>query len=277
MANKTFVVDAAKCSNCSLCIIACKDEHVGHGYSPWTKPQPDTGQFWIDVQTTESGRAPRVKVSQLPLFCQHCGNAACVKACPDNAIKRRADGLVWIDPASCTGCGLCESACPYDVIYMNKELNIAQKCTGCAHRVDEGLPPRCVEICPHNAIAFGDDTSAPFNEIGRGGAFEVYHPEYQAEPRVYWRNLPKPWIAGTIIDAARDEVIPEATITSVDLVQNDVVTVQSDAFGDFCIKGVAPDRKYRIEIKKDGYEKSLAIVTIDGAQDLGEVSLKRQR
>jgi len=277
MAKKTFIVDIGKCSGCSLCIIACKDEHVGHGYSPWTKPQPDTGHFWIDVQTMESGRIPRVKVSHLPLLCQHCGHAACIKACPESAIKRRADGLVWIDSKSCTGCGLCGPACPYDVIYINKELNIAQKCTGCAHRVDEGLLPRCVEICPHNAIAFGDDTSSPFNDIGRDNALQIYHPEYLADPRVYWKNLPKPWIAGTIIDAANDEVISAATITSVDLFQDSSVEVHSDEFGDFCIKGVEKDRKYRIEIKKDGYEKFLAIVTLDGARDLGEVCLKRMR
>ena len=277
MAKKTFIVDAEKCSGCNLCIIACKDEHVGHGFLPWTKPQPDTGHFWIDVRVQESGRIPRVKVSHLPLLCQHCGNAACIKVCPDNAIKRRADGLVWIDPQKCTGCGLCETACPYDVIYMNKDLHIAQKCTGCAHRVDTGLLPRCVEICPHNAIAFGDDTASPFNEAGRDGALQIYHPEYQADPRVYWKNLPKPWIAGTIIDAESDEVISAATITSMDLFQDGSVTVHSDEFGDFWIKGLEKDRKYKIEVKKDGYEKFLAVVTTDSDQDLGDVCLKRLR
>ena len=152
MGKKSFLIDVDKCSGCSLCIIACKDEHVGNSYAPWTAPQPDTGHFWIDVIPVERGKTPRVKMSYLPVLCQHCENAPCIKACPEDAIKRRADGLVWIDPAVCNNCGLCQEACPYDVIYMNEDLGIAQKCTGCAHRVDEGLLPRCAEVCPHDAI-----------------------------------------------------------------------------------------------------------------------------
>ena len=156
MGTKKFLIDAEKCTSCQLCVIACKDEHVGADYLPWTKAQPSTGQFWVDVHGMERGRIPRVKVSYLPLLCQHCTNAACVTACPENAIKRRDDGLVWIDQEACTGCGLCQEACPYDVIYMNADLGVAQKCTGCAHRVDAGMLPRCAEVCPHDVILFGE-------------------------------------------------------------------------------------------------------------------------
>ncbi len=277
MGKKTFLIDVDKCTGCSLCIIACKDEHVGSSYSPWTKPQPDTGHFWIDVHSMERGRIPRVRMTYLPLLCQHCANAPCIKACPEDAIKRRDDGLVWIDPEVCTGCGLCKEACPYDVIYMNGELDIAQKCTGCAHRVDEGTLPRCAEICPHDAIVFGDEADSVFSEAEHGKALEVYHPEYRAEPRVYWKGLPKPWIAGTVIDEVSDEVIAEVAITSVDLFEDGSVTALSDAFGDFWIRGMEKDRKYRLEVRKEGYEDFLAVVTTDGDQDLGNVSLKRVR
>ncbi len=278
MGKKKFLIDADACTGCNLCVIACKDEHVGTSYLPWTMPQPDTGHFWIDVKPIERGEIPRVKMKYLPVLCQHCENAPCIKACPvEGAIKRRDDGLVWIDPAACTGCGLCEEACPYDVIYMNEELGIAQKCTGCAHRVDEGLLPRCVEICPHDAILFGDETDSIFSEVEHGETLEVYHPEYQAQPRVYWKGLPKPWIAGAVIDAVSDEVISGVAITSVDLFEDGSVTVLSDEFGDFWIRGLEKDRKYRLEIRKEGYEDFLAIVTTDGEQDLGNVCLKRTR
>ena len=267
MGKKTFLIDVEKCSGCRLCMIVCKDEHVGSGYSPWTKPQPDTGQFWIDVVSLERGRIPRVRMSYLPVLCQHCENAPCVKACPEGAIKTRSDGLVWIDPAPCTGCGLCQTACPYDVIFMNDDLEIVQKCTGCAHRVDEGALPRCAEVCPHDAIVFGD--------VENGKTLEVYHPEYQTEPRVYWKGLPKPWIAGTVIDALSDEVISGVAITSVDLFEDGSVTVLSDEFGDFWIRGMEKDRKYRVEIRKEGYQDFLSIVTTDGDQDVGTVGLKR--
>ena len=275
MGKKTFLMDVDKCSGCNLCIIACKDEHVGSGYAPWAKPQPDTGHFWIRLHSLERGRVPRVRMTYLPLLCQHCANAPCIKGCPEQAIKRRDDGLVWIDPEACKGSGLCQEACPYGVIYMNGELGIAQKCTGCAHRVDEGLLPRCVEICPHDAIVFGDEPAGVAGAVDHGGAREVYHPEYHAEPRVYWKGLPKPWIAGTVVDAARDEVVPGATITSVDLFEDKSASVRSDEFGDFWIRGVEQDRKYKVEIKGEGYEDFVAIVTTNGDQDLGDVRLER--
>jgi len=274
---KSFLVDVDKCTGCSLCIIACKDEHVGSGYPPWTRPQPDTGHFWIAVHAMERGRIPRVRMTYLPVFCQHCANAPCIKACPGDAIKRRDDGLVWIDPGACTGCGLCREACPYNVIYMNAELGIAQKCTGCAHRVDEGALPRCVDVCPHDAIVFGDEADGVFADVGRGGRREVYHPEYTAQPRVYWKGLPKPWIAGAVVDAVSDEVISGAAITSVDLFEDGSVTVLSDAFGEFRVRDVEEHRKYRLEIRKEGYEAFRAVVTTDGEQDLGNVCLNRTR
>lgn len=275
MAKKTFLIDVDKCTDCKLCVIACKDEHVDSFYSPWTKPQPETGQFWIDIHSRERGRTPRVKVTHLPLLCQHCENAPCIKACPEDAIKTRDDGLVWIDPAACTGCGLCQEACPYDVIYMNGDLDIAQKCTGCAHRVDKGELPRCVDVCPHEAIIFADETDGIFSEAEQGKSLEIYHPEYKTEPRVYWKGLPKPWITGTVIDEAADEVISGASIESVDLFEDGSVLVDSDEFGDFWVRGMEKGRKYRVEIKMEGYEDFLAVVTTDTDQDLGFVSLKK--
>lgn len=272
MAKKTFLIDVDKCTSCMLCVVACKDEHVGTGYEPWTKPQPETGHFWIDVQSMERGHTPRVRMSYLPVLCQHCENAPCIKACPEGAILRRDDGLVWIDAAKCTGCGLCQPACPYDVIYMNEGLNIAQKCTGCAHRVDDGLLPRCAEVCPHDAITFGDETDTVFSQPG----LEDLHPEFQAAPRVKWKGLPTPWIAGTVIDGDSDEVIEGVAITAVDLFNGPSVTVQTDAFGDFWAHGMKTDRKYRVEIRKAGYEDVLAVVTTDGDQDLGTVVMNRK-
>lgn len=275
MGKKTFLIDVDKCSGCELCTIACKDEHVGNSYSPWTKSQPDTGHFWMRVQPVERGRIPRVRMSYLPLLCQHCANAACMKACPEDAIRRRDDGLVWIEPEKCTACGLCQEACPYGVIYMNAELGVAQKCTGCAHRVDAGSPPRCVEICPHEAIVFADEADGAISKSAQGKAPEVFHPEYQAQPGVLWKNLPKPWIAGTLIDTVSDEVIAGAAISAVDLFADASVSVVSDAFGDYWLKGLELGRKYKLEIKKDGYEDFLAIVTTEGEQDLGNICLKR--
>ena len=275
MGKKAFLIDADKCTGCKLCIVACKDEHVGNDHMPWTKPQPETGHFWIDVKPLERGSMPRLRMNHLPLNCQHCENAPCIKACPEDAIKRRDDGLVWIDATACTGCGLCQPACPYDVIYMNAELAVAQKCTGCAHRVDEGALPRCAEICPHEAILFGDETDAIFAAGGK--PLDVFHPEYQAAPRVFWKGLPTPWIAGTVVDPDADEALSGVAVTAHDLFESGSVTVQSDGFGDFWVRGMARGRKYRVEISKAGYQDQTAIVTTDGDQDLGTVYLKKAR
>jgi hypothetical protein len=92
---------------------------------------------------------------------------------------------------------------------------------------------------------------------------------------VRWKGLPTPWIAGTVIDAASDEVIPDVAITSADLFANGSVTVRSDAFGDFWLRGMAKDRKYRVEITKEGYETFRTVVTTDDDRDLGTIGLKR--
>ena len=275
MGTKKFLIDAEKCTSCQLCVIACKDEHVGADYLPWTKAQPSTGQFWVDVHGMERGRIPRVKVSYLPLLCQHCTNAACVTACPENAIKRRDDGLVWIAQEACTGCGLCQEACPYDVIYMNADLGVAQKCTGCAHRVDAGMLPRCAEVCPHDVSLFGEAGDEVFTAAEADGPGAVFHPEYLADPIVLWKGLPKPWIAGAVIDEATDDVLPGAEITVLDLFENQAVTMLTDEFGDFRVDGLVQGRKYRLGIGKEGFGTLLSIVTLDGDQDVGDVVLKR--
>ena len=43
---KVFVIDVNECSGCYQCQIACKDEHCGNDWTPYTKPQPEWGHFW---------------------------------------------------------------------------------------------------------------------------------------------------------------------------------------------------------------------------------------
>ena len=75
----------------------------------------------------------------------------------DGAVYRREDGIVIIDPEKAKGQKDIVNACPYRVIFWNEELELPQKCTMCAHRLDEGeKEPRCVEACPTGALVFGD-------------------------------------------------------------------------------------------------------------------------
>ena len=99
---KAFIIDVAKCSGCRNCQIACKDEHVDNDWSPWAKPQPDTGQFWCRVDEQVRGQVPKVKISYTVHMCQHCENAPCMAVAPD-AVYRREDGLVIVDPQKAAG------------------------------------------------------------------------------------------------------------------------------------------------------------------------------
>ena len=127
----------------------------------------------------------------------HCENAPCIEYCPiEGAIYRRDDGLVIIDPEKCTGCRECVDRCPYRAIYFNENLYIAQKCTGCAHLLDDGWEvPRCVDACPTEAIKFGEESEFA-DEIARA---EVVHPEGGYKPRVYYLNRMKRFVAGTVL------------------------------------------------------------------------------
>lgn len=271
MGKKEFFIDLDECTGCDLCIIACKDEHVGNDHAPWTQPQPDTGHFWMDLKTFERGQVPKVRVTYLPLLCQHCDNAPCMKVCPEDALYKREDGLVEIDQKKCTGCGLCEEACPYDVIYMNEDLNVAQKCTGCAHLVDIGETPRCADVCPRDAIFFGDEDDPKLVELKKKAEF--LHPEFEAMPRVHYKGLPKPFVAGTVVDNEREEAIIGARISALDLFNNTMAEIESDEFGDFWLRGLALNHKYRIGFSKEGYEARTKVVTVEKDMNIGDIPL----
>jgi Fe-S-cluster-containing dehydrogenase component len=273
MAKLEMIINLDECTGCDLCQIACKDEHVGNSYLPWTKPQPDTAHFWIKVNPIERGQIPKVKVTYVPMLCVHCDNAPCMKACPESAITKRDDGTVWINPNKCSGSRLCQDACPYDVIYFNEKSNIAQKCTWCMHLTEKGDIPRCVDVCPRDAIIFGDEDSPKLKELKSKA--ELLNPEYETKPRIYYLGLPKPFIAGTVIDDTIHEVNVGAKVTAIDLFNDEQHAVFTDEFGDFQIKDLRRDHKYVVSVEKSSYEKRTLVVTTDKDRNLGEINLKK--
>lgn len=150
------------CIGCLACTVACKVEN-GSPEDIWLAP----------VIGEEVGKFPDVRRAYLPLLCNHCTDAPCLKACPTGAIHRRADGIVLIDQDTCCGSGACVIACPYGAIHYYKtrqepdtpfervklakhQPGTAEKCTFCAPRLDRGLEPACVGVCPTGARIFGD-------------------------------------------------------------------------------------------------------------------------
>jgi tetrathionate reductase subunit B len=266
---KVLVIDMTICNGCHNCQIACKDEHVGNDWTPYAKPQPDTGQFWTKVEEKVRGTVPKVKISYMHHMCQHCDDAPCIKACKQNAIYKRDDGLVIIDPVKCTGCKNCVDSCPYGAIYFNESLNIAQKCTGCAHLLDSGWKePRCADVCPTLALKFGEEKELR-NLIKEG---EVLHPEYKAKPRVYYLNIPGKFIAGTVYDPIHKEVIIGATCTLTEAKHKKQYTTTTDGFGDFWFEGLN-ESIFSLTIAKDGKTKSLKSISTEKDVNLGDIPL----
>lgn len=270
---KVFAIDLSVCNGCYCCQIACKDEHVANDWTPYAKPQPNTGQFWIGLTELVRGQVPKVKVTYLPRICQHCDDAPCMADCRFEAIYKRDDGMVIIDPEKCTGCKLCKDACPYGAIYFNEGLNIAQKCTGCAHlrdsAPDEWQVPRCVDQCPTGALAFGEESE--FQEFIKGA--EPLIPDSKTRPRVYYKNLPKKFVAGTVYDPKQKEVIIGAACTLKDDVSGATFTAVTDNFGDFWFNGLADDRTFTLTIVKGKQSKTLPGVKTEKDLSLGDIPM----
>jgi tetrathionate reductase subunit B len=265
---KVFVIDVGKCSGCYSCQLVCKDEHCGNDWTPYARPQPETGHFWGKLNEYVRGKIPQVKISYVFMPCQHCANAPCIKACPlEDTLYRRDDGLVIIDPKKCDGCKKCVSACPYGAIYFNNEINIAQKCTGCAHLLDRGWKePRCVDVCAHGAIRFGEEEELK-DLIAQA---EILNPEFGTKPRVYYLNLPKKFIAGTVYDPAAEEVVIGAVCTLTG--EGGALTTRTDEFGDFRFDGLKTGI-FTLKIESGG--RTLTIESINTEKDvsLGDIAL----
>ncbi len=263
---KAFVIDIEKCNGCYNCQVACKDEHCDNDWRPIAAPQPDTGHFWMKVTDIVQGSVPKVRVRYMHDMCQQCDDAPCITSCKSKAIYKRADGIVIIDPEKCTGNRQCIDACPYKVVYFNTDLNISQKCTFCAHLLDQGwTEPRCVDACPTGALTFGEEED--LKDLIAGA--EVLKPEAGAKPRVYYKNLPnKYFIAGAVYDPDEDEVLEGATVTLTNLATKQTATLSTDLFGDFWFER-QESGTYALKIEKEGY----ALATIDSVNASKDINV----
>lgn len=155
MTRWAWVIDQTRCIGCHACTTACKSEN-----------DVPVGVFRTWVKNVEVGTFPDVKRHFAVLRCNHCAEPPCVDVCPVTAMYQRPDGLVDFDHNACIGCKACMQACPYDAIYMDPDSNTAAKCNFCSHRVDEGLLPSCVVVCPEEALLFGD-LEDPTSKVSR--------------------------------------------------------------------------------------------------------------
>lgn len=171
------VIDQRRCIGCHACTIACKSENE--------IPSGVTRTF---VKQVESGNFPAVERHFQVTRCNQCNNPPCVEACPTSAMYQRTDGIVDFNRSMCIGCKGCIAACPYDAIYIDPETHSAEKCNFCTHRIDVGLEPACVVVCPTQAISIGDmtDPNSKVSQLIATEKSQVRRPEKGTHPKLFY-------------------------------------------------------------------------------------------
>jgi len=277
MAHLGMVIDISKCIACYDCFIACKDEYWDNDYPPYTAAQPRHGQFWMNILKSERGKYPYISVSYMPIPCMHCDDAPCIKAAKDGAVYKMDDGTVVIDPKKAVGQKQIVASCPYGVIFWDEEKKLPQKCTFCAHRLKAGKVPRCVQACPNDALVFGDldDPNSEVSKLLKSAKTEVFHPEYNTKPRVYYIDLhkiTKHLIAGTVVFGDTNECAEGVTATLT--ANGKSVKTKTNNYGDFEFDGLDAG-KYSVNFDCKGYAPQSKDVTLDKSCSLGEIILAK--
>ena len=172
-----FAIDQRSCIGCHACTVACKTEH-----------NVPLGQFRTWVKYVDKGEYPSTTREMGVMRCNHCTDAPCVTICPTQSLFKRDDGIVDFDSDLCIGCKSCQQACPYDAIYIDENTNTAAKCNFCAHRIDQGLEPACVVVCPTESIWVGDieDPASGISKFLSLTPVNVRSPEQGTRPNVYY-------------------------------------------------------------------------------------------
>ena len=153
MARFGFIYDQTKCIGCNTCQMACKDRH-----------NLEMGLFFRRVETLEYTVHGQAKWMHYSGSCNHCKDAACVKACPTKAMDYQEDGTVGHNPQACIGCGACTWACPYHAPKISPRFGTAMKCDSCIDRRSQGLKPVCVDSCLTHCLDFRDLDELPPQE-----------------------------------------------------------------------------------------------------------------
>ncbi|MEZ5358198.1 MAG: 4Fe-4S dicluster domain-containing protein [Candidatus Zixiibacteriota bacterium] len=199
-----MVIDLTKCQEgCTACLDACRQENnvALHG-------DPKLDVHWIRKVKAESMIGNEVQEKSILLLCNHCDKPPCAQVCPVQATYRRHDGIVIVDHHRCIGCRYCMIACPYNARQFNLKDNehwankerpkrshgVAEACTLCAHRLDVGKPPACVEACQNvgaGAIMVGNlnDANSEVSQIISRYATKRLREELGTEPKVHYVGL----------------------------------------------------------------------------------------
>ena len=221
-----FLLDSESCIGCHACTIACKSEHA---------VPLGVNRTW--VKYIETGSFPNVGRHFSVMRCNHCDDAPCMTICPTSALHRTANGVVDFQDDDCIGCKACMNACPYDALYINPETNTANKCNFCNHRLEIGLEPSCVVVCPTEAIKVVDldDPADPVNAIISRDDVAVRAPEQNTKPKVFYRGAHQASLDPTLTSISADGMIwadttPEHPTLPTQVAHDDAAVVARTAY-----------------------------------------------
>jgi len=279
MTKWNLIIDVEKCEDCNNCFLACKDEHVDNDWAGYAISQPRHDHRWMNIMRKERGQYPIIDVAYLPMPCMHCDVAPCIKAAKAGAVYKRDDGIVIIDPEKATGQEDIVKACPYDAIWWNEEKNVPQKCTFCAHLLDDGWEePRCVQACPTGALRVVRTRDRNMKVHVASEGLQVLNPQYNTNPRVYYKNLyqfTRCFIGGSV--AYEKEGITncaEGARVALRKGSEKISEVVTDNFGDFKFDNLEENSgKYILEISFMDYEKKSLEVDLKTSLSLETIVL----
>jgi len=211
-----YGLDLSRCIGCRRCVYGCVNEN---------NQSRDPQVHWIRVLKMDKAKGinfeeadpyydpeevPEENSFYMPVACQQCANAPCIKVCPVEATWQEPDGIVVVDYDHCIGCRCCMAACPYGARHFNwaepeiaaEEVNpdmhylgnrprpkgVVEKCTFCIQRVRKGRYPACVEVCPVGARKFGNllDEASELRVLMREKRVFVLKEDLNTQPKFYY-------------------------------------------------------------------------------------------
>jgi len=274
-----LVIDVARCFGCQACTMACHDEYHGNTFPGYAAEMPRLGHCWIDVRQREKGAFPVVDVAYLPVSCNHCDNAPCIKAARDGAIVKRDDGVVIIVPEKARGQRQLVDACPYGAIWWNDAAELPQAWPFDAHLLDAGWTrTRGSQVCPTHAMRTLHVEDDEMQRIAQEEKLAVLHPELGTRPRVYYKNLDrylKAFVAGSL--AGEIDGVTECIEGARVRLERDGATLaetRSDPYGDFRFDGLDEESgDYRVSIEDPRFDARTVAFRLGQSSHLGTVVL----
>ncbi|NRP74756.1 Pyrogallol hydroxytransferase small subunit [Ensifer psoraleae] len=253
MSKWNMIINVGRCENCHNCVIANRDEHVGNDFPGYAAPAAAVGDSPIRILRRTQGSAPMVETTYLPVMCNHCDDAPCIRRAGD-AIRKRDDGIVIIDPVKSRGRKDIVRSCPYGAIVWNEEQQVPQTWFFDAHLLDQGWQqPRCQQVCPTNVFEAVKLDDAAMEKKAEKEGLKVLKPNLATKPRIWYRGLER-WetcFIGGSVSAECAGVVDCVQGAEVTLSQGGkrLAKATTNEFGDFAFDGFPGDGStYRVEV-----------------------------